>query len=429
MNSLVHGNGLVVAHMRSPPSRESVLIQMTEKQPLHHVPFGTVLALVALAMGGFGIGTGEFAIMGLLPDVAGEFSISPPQAGYAISAYALGVVLGAPLLAVFFARVPRKIMLMGLMAAFALGNLASAMAPNFLWLVVFRFIAGLPHGAYFGIAGLVAAQIVAPEKRAQAIGRMMLGISLSNVLGVPLVTWFGQLASWRAAFGFVGMVGVATIGLLFFFAPKIAVADGASPLRELGALARKQVWLTLAVGSIGFGGMFAVYSYIAPTLIHAAGASPATVPLVMSLFGVGMILGSIAGGWMADRALHATIWALLLWNVVVLGSFTFLGHSLTGATLVTFLMGCGVAIVPAMQMRLMEVAHHAQTLASSLNHSALNIGNALGAWLGGLSIAAGYGWTSTGWVGASLAIGGMLVFAVSMALDALDRRKLAECSP
>eukprot|EP01037_Dinobryon_pediforme_P009496 gene9496-9576_t len=374
-------------------------------------------------MGGFGIGTGEFAIMGLLPNVASEFAISPPQAGYAISAYALGVVLGAPLLAVFFARVPRKIMLIGLMVAFALGNIASAFAKDPAALIVFRFIAGLPHGAYFGIASLVAASIVAPEKRAQAIGRMMLGISLSNVLGVPLVTWFGQLASWRAAFGFVGMVGVMTILMLFFFAPKIPVAAGASPLQELGALARKQVWLTLGVGSIGFGGMFAVYSYIAPTLIHAAGASPSTVPLVMSIFGIGMILGSIVGGWMADRALHATIWILLLWNIVVLSSFTFIGNSLTGATAVVFLMGCGVAIVPAMQMRLMEVAHNAQTLAASLNHSALNIGNALGAWLGGLSIAAGYGWTSTGWVGALLAIGGCAIFAVSMTIEALDRRR------
>ena len=380
-------------------------------------------------MGGFGIGTGEFAIMGLLPNIAGEFAISTPQAGYAISAYALGVVLGAPLLAVFFARVPRKTMLTGLMVAFALGNIASAFAKDPAALIIFRFIAGLPHGAYFGIASLVAASIVAPEKRAQAIGRMMLGISLSNVLGVPLVTWFGQLASWRAAFGFVGMVGIATIIMLTVFAPKIPVAEGASPLQELGALARKQVWLTLGVGSIGFGGMFAVYSYIAPTLIQAAGAAPSTVPIVMSIFGIGMILGSIVGGWMADRALHATIWVQLLWNIVVLISFTFIGHTLTGATLVVFLMGCGVAIVPAMQMRLMEVAHNAQTLAASLNHSALNIGNALGAWLGGLSIAAGYGWTSTGWVGALLAVGGTIIFAVSMALETLDRRRrVAVCT-
>lgn len=392
-------------------------------EPILTTPHGVFWALLALAMGGFGIGTGEFAIMGLLPEVASAFSITPPQAGYAISAYALGVVVGAPLLAVGFARMPRKAMLIGLMAAFALGNLASALAPNENTLIIFRFIAGLPHGAYFGLASLVAASIVPPEKQAQAIGKMMLGISISNVLGVPLVTWFGQLASWRAAFGFVGIVGLITMILLMVFVPKIEVHDGASPRQELGALAKKQVWLTLAVGSIGFGGMFSVYSYIAPTLIHAASASAAVVPVVMSVFGIGMMLGSIIGGWMADRALHATIWGLLAWNVVVLSAFTVLGHSFIGATIVVLLIGFGVAVVPAMQMRLMEVAAEAQSLAASLNHAALNIGNALGAWLGGMAIAAGYGWTSTGWVGALLALAGMAIFGVSMLLEAADRRE------
>ncbi len=246
-------------------------------------PYGVTATLFALAMGGFGIGTGEFAIMGLLPDIADGFGISEPRAGYAISAYALGVVIGAPLLATLFARAPRKGLLIGLMIAFALGNFASAMAPDENTLILFRFLSGLPHGAYFGIASLVAASIVPAGRRAQAIGRVMLGLCVANVIGTPLAAWLGQDMSWHAAFAFVGVTGVLTVLLLAVFAPRTPVEEGASPMRELGALRRKQVWLTLAVGSIGFGGMFAVYSYIAPTLINAAGAAPGTVPVVMSI--------------------------------------------------------------------------------------------------------------------------------------------------
>ncbi len=381
-------------------------------------PYGIGLALTALALGGFGIGIGEFAIMGLLPEVANGLSITPPEAGHAISAYALGVVIGAPVLTIFFARVPQKAMLIGLMVAFTLGNIASAFAPNPWLLVLFRFLSGLPHGAYFGIASLVAAALVPVNKQAGAIGRMMLGVSLSNVIGVPLITWLGQGISWRSAFAIVGAIGLATVLMITIAIPFIPVKSGASPKQELAALAIKQVWLTLLVGAIGFGGMFAVYSYIAPSLIEAAGAPSWSVPVVMSIFGIGMICGSMIGGWMADRALHATLWGLQLFNVVIIAAFYIAGTSFIATAIDILFVGFGVAIVPAMQMRLMEVAKDAQSLAAALNHAALNIGNAMGAWLGGLAIAAGFGWTSTGWVGALLGIAGMAVFAVSMTMEA-----------
>ena len=384
-------------------------------------PHGISFALIALALGGFGIGIGEFAIMGLLPEVATSFAITPPEAGHAISAYALGVVIGAPVLTIFLARVPQKAMLIGLMIAFTLGNFASAFAPNPTMLVLFRFLSGLPHGAYFGIASLVAAAVVPVDRQAQSIGKMMLGISLSNVFGVPLITWLGQGLSWRTAFSMVGVIGMATVIMLLTLVPHVPVKEGASPKQELAALAIKQVWLTLLVGAIGFGGMFAVYSYIAPTLTQAAGAPAWSVPVVMSIFGIGMIGGSMIGGWLADRALHATLWGLQVFNVLVIGAFYWAGTSFASAAINVLFIGFGVAIVPAMQMRLMEVAKKAQSLAASLNHAALNVGNAMGAWLGGLAIAGGFGWTSTGWVGALLGIAGMAVFAVSMTLEARTR--------
>jgi len=302
--------------------------------------------------------------------------------------------------------------------AFTLGNIASAFAPTPSLLVLFRFLSGLPHGAYFGIASLVAASVVPVNKQAGAIGRMMLGVSLSNVIGVPLITWLGQGISWRSAFAIVGAIGLATVLMITLTIPSIPVKSGASPKQELAALAIKQVWLTLLVGAIGFGGMFAVYSYIAPSLMEAAGAPAWSVPVVMSIFGMGMIGGSMIGGWLADRALHATLWGLQLFNVLVIAAFYVAGTSFVATAIDILFVGFGVAIVPAMQMRLMEVAKDAQSLAAALNHAALNIGNAMGAWLGGLAIAAGFGWTSTGWVGALLGIAGMVVFAVSMTMEA-----------
>jgi MFS transporter, DHA1 family, inner membrane transport protein len=374
-------------------------------------------AELALAVGGFGIGTGEFAMMGLLPNVAADFGVSVPTAGHVISAYALGVVIGAPLIAVFAARWARHRLLMALMICFAAGNFASALAPGYAAFMAFRFVAGLPHGAYFGVASLVAASLVPADQRARAIGRMMLGLTGATLAGVPLATWIGQTLGWRAAYVLVGVIGAVTCALIFRCVPRAAPARGASPARELSALRRKQVWLTLGVGSVGFGGLFCVLSYISPTMTRVAGLPERYVPIVLAVFGVGMILGNLIGSWLADRSLMRTIGGSLIWNAAALCLFSIAAPHAWMETLVVLLVGMGVAIVPALQIRLMDVAADAQTLAASLNHSAFNIANALGAWLGGLAIVGGLGWASTGWVGALLAVGGLLIFAWSAASE------------
>jgi DHA1 family inner membrane transport protein len=376
-----------------------------------------VLAEFALAVGGFGIGTGEFGIMGLLPDVAGDIGVSIPVAGHLISAYALGVVVGAPVIAVLAAKLSRRTLLLALMAVFVAGNVASALAPDYGWLVVLRFLTGLPHGAYFGVASLVAAKMAQPNQRARAVGRVMLGLAVATLLGVPLATSFGQTLGWRAAFAAVGAIGALAILLVWRFVPPDAADADASPFRELGALRRLQVWLTLGIGAVGSGGMFAVFSYITPTLVNVAGIREALVPFVLCVFGTGMIIGNVAGSRLADRALLPTIGGLLVWNATVLGLLVFTaGHAWLAVTNV-LLIGTGFAVVPGLQTRLMDVAADAQTLAAALNHSAFNIANALGAWTGGLAIAAGYGWTSTGWVGTLFALGGLGVFATSLFTD------------
>jgi DHA1 family inner membrane transport protein len=382
-------------------------------------------AELALAVGGFGIGTGEFVMMGLLPDVASNFSVSIPAAGHIISAYALGVVVGAPLISVAAARWSRQRLLLALMTFFAVGNFVSALAPGYASLIGIRFLAGLPHGAYFGVASLVAASLVPVTERARAIGRMMLGLTGATLAGVPLATWLGQLFGWRAAYVLVGSIGVLTCVLISRFVPRDGPVEGASPARELGALSHKQVWLTLGVGSIGFGGVFCVYSYITPTLTQISGLPVRYVPFVLAVFGGGMILGNLLGAWLADRALMRAIGALLVWNAVVLGTFSLVAPHAWMVVVIVLLIGTGVAIVPALQVRLMDVAGDAQTLAAALNHSAFNIANALGAWLGGLAIAGGLGWASTGWVGALLALGGLFIFALSVAEEGRRDRNSA----
>jgi DHA1 family inner membrane transport protein len=381
-------------------------------------PLGVAAAELSLAIGGFALGTGEFAAMGLLPNVARDIDVSIPMAGHMISAYALGVVIGAPLLAAIFARAPRRAMLIGLMILFALGNLASAAATHYGMVIAARFLAGLPHGAYFGIASLVAASLVPPNKRAQAVGRMMLGLSLANLLGVPFATWVGQIAGWRAAFGVVAGLGLLTALLCRLSLTAMPAAEGASPLTELGALRRLQVWLTLGIAAIGFGGLFAVYSYITPMLTNVTGTTEATVPVLLAVIGAGMVAGSLFGGWLADQGIMRAIGMLLLLNIVTLGLFALTAPSLPAVTVNMFMMGfVGLSIGPGLQTRLMDVAADAQALAAALNHSAFNTANALGAWLGGLSIAAGYGWTSTGPIGALLAAGGFLVFLTARFFD------------
>ena len=371
-------------------------------------------AIWAMGVGAFAIGTGEFVIMGLLPEVARDVNVTIPEAGHLISAYALGVVIGAPVLAVLAANWPRRALLVALMALFALGNLASAMAPGVLSLNVLRFVAGLPHGTYFGVAALVAASLAPPERRASAVGLVMSGLTIATLVGVPIAAWLGQHLGWRAAFVLVSAIAALACVLVRRFVPDMPAAHGASPWKELGALARPQVWLTLGIGAIGFGGMFSVFSYIKPTLTEVAGLSVGAVPLVLALFGVGMVVGNLVGSRLADKSLIRTIAGVLVWDALVLGAIVFTAPDVIAISINVFLVGTIVAIAPALQIRLMDVAGDAQTLAAALNHSAFNMANALGAWLGGVAIAAGLGWTSTGWVGTLLAFGGMVVFGAAL---------------
>ncbi|MEU5408301.1 MFS transporter [Nocardia asteroides] len=371
--------------------------------------------MLALALGGFGIGTTEFVTMGLLPDIAAAFGISEPTAGHAVSAYALGVVVGAPLIAALCARVPRKKLLIALMAAFTVGNAATVLAPTFGTLVLARFVSGLPHGAYFGVASLAAATLAPVGQRAKAVAAVMLGLSVANVIGVPGATWLGQHLGWRDAYVVVAVIGVATVAALWRFVPGLTGMKITNPMTELGALRRPQVLLTLAVGAIGFGGMFAVYTYITTTMTDVAGMSIGAVPIVLALFGLGMIAGNILGGIMADRGVDRSIFAGMIAMVVILAGFVLAAHNPITAAIGAFLVGAsGAALAPGLQTRLMDVAADAQTLAAALNHAALNIANAAGAWLGGLVIAAGFGYTAPAAVGALLAVLGLLLFAVTV---------------
>jgi DHA1 family inner membrane transport protein len=367
----------------------------------------------ALAMGGFAIGTTEFATMSLLPYFGRDLGVDAPTAGHVISAYALGVVVGAPLIAVLSARMAKRSVLILLMGAFALANGLSALAPSYGWMLLFRFCSGLPHGAYFGIAMLVAAMLVPPDQRTAAVGRVLLGLTVATIVGVPLANWLGQSVGWRWGFGVVALLALMTAAMVALYAPRDRAGTDASPLRELGALRRGQVWLTLAIGAIGFGGVFAVYTYLADTLEQVTGASPHALPLVLAVFGIGMTAGNLVIPRFADRALMNTAAALLVYSALCLALFPFAAHHLWSITLDLFAIGCGTALATVLQTRLMDVAGDAQRLAAALNHSAFNAANALGPWLGGLAIAAGYGWTSTGWVGCALALGGLVFWAAS----------------
>ncbi len=378
---------------------------------------GTRTGLVhfALALGGFAIGTAEFATMSLLPFFSRGLAIDEPTAGHVISAYALGVVVGAPLLAVLAARMSRRTLLIVLMALFAIANGASALAPTYETMLVFRFLSGLPHGAYFGIASLVAASLVRPDQRTQAVARVMLGLTVATIIGVPFANWLGQALGWRWGFGVVAVAALATVAMIAAVAPRDRPQAGASPLRELGALRRSQVWLTLGIGAVGFGGMFAVYTYLASTLIEVTGAGPQAVPFALAAFGIGMTAGNLLVPRFADRALMPTAGALLLWSAASLVVYSFSAASLWTIIPAVMAVGFGGALGTVLQTRLMDVAEDAQSLAAALNHSAFNTANALGPWLGGLAISAGWGWTSTGWVGAGLALGGFAIWAVAVA--------------
>lgn len=379
------------------------------------------LAILALAMGGFAIGTTEFAMMGLLKEIEDGLHISTPEAGNLISAYALGVVIGAPVFAAFGAKLPRKHLALGLMLFLSVANLTSFIAPGYGFMLLSRFASGLPHGAFFGVAAVIAAGLVAPTKRGWAISMVMAGLTVSNVIGVPLATWVGQTFGWRLLFIIVGSIGLATVAMVWKFVPFEAVHPEASVRRELGALKRLQVWLALLIGIIGFGGFFAVYTYIAHTMTAVAGVPESLIPAVVALYGLGMVVGNIIGGRVADKSVMGTIYWVMPGIAAALVVYAIAAHWAWSAFIMAFVVGgIGSMLTPALQTRLLDAAPGAASLASSLNHSALNIANALGAFLGGTVIAWGWGYVAPALVGAVLAVLGLGVAIVS---GLLERKK------
>ena len=390
-------------------------------QPAHNLK-NARMALLALATGGFAIGTSEFASMSLLPQMASGLGVDEPTAGHVISAYALGVVVGAPLIAVLGARLPRRLLLIALMGFFALAHCLTAFAPGLNWLLAVRFLSGLPHGAYFGVGSLVAASLVPRSQRTQAVARMMLGLTSATIAGVPFANVIGQSFGWRWCFTIVAVLAFITAMMILRFVPRDKGDPKASPFRELSALAKPQVWLTLMIGAIGFGGMFSVYTYLASTLTEVTGASSAMVPVALALMGVGMTIGTLVCSWAADRALMPAAGITLVYAAVVMSLYAIASHHLPSMLMIIVLIGGVGGLSSILQTRLMDVAGDAQTLAAALNHSAFNAANALGPWLGGMAITAGYGWESTGWVGMALAIGGLIIWCASLMLGRNEAR-------
>ncbi|QIZ97203.1 MFS transporter [Leifsonia sp. PS1209] len=374
------------------------------------------IGLIALALGGFGIGLTEFVIAGLLPEVAADFRVNEAAAGWLISGYALGVVVGALFLTAAINRLPRKAALLGLMVLFIVGNTASALAPTYAFMLSGRVLAALAHGAFFGIGSVVAAGMVAPDKKARAIAIMFTGLTAANVLGVPFGTLLGQALGWRSTFWAIAVIGVvATIGVAVLVPSGTGVrapSDDAAPsLRsELRAFRSGQVWLSIVVTILGFGGMFGAFTYMAFTLTEVSGFSSGAVPWLLILFGVGLFAGNALGGRFADRALDLTLTVVLAGLAVILAVFALVAGNPVAAVIALVLMGAfGFATVPGLQMRVMNYAPDAPTLASGANIAAFNVGNALGAWIGGVTITAGLGYTSPLWAGAAITLGAVVV--------------------
>ncbi|WFE54603.1 MFS transporter [Micromonospora sp. WMMD1155] len=392
-----------------------------------------VAALVALALGGVAIGLTEFVAMGLLPDIARgllpqEYARSSSDAvasaGWMITAYALGVVVGAPLIAALSARLPRKKLVLGLLALFTVGTVASAIAPTFDLVLVARFAAALPHGAYFGAAGLLAATLMGPGNEARGFAIVLSGLTVSNVVGVPLITRLGQAAGWRVAYLVIAGVFVLTLLAVLAVVPEVAAAVDGSPAAELRALRTSQVWLVAATGAIGFAGFFAVDTYIAPVTTDVAGLSAATVPWALVAVGLGMTVGNALGGWLADRDLQRSMVIGFVAMIVSIATFSLVASSPVGLFVGAFLVGAtSLYLGPVLQARLITVAPGAQLMGAALNQSAMNIANSLGAALGSVAIAAGLGYLAPAWVGVVLAVVGLALGVVSFAVGRRERER------
>lgn len=366
--------------------------------------------ILALAVGGFCIGTTEFVAMGLIQEISHNLHVSIPVAGHFISAYALGVTIGAPIIAILAAKVPRKTLLIGLMLFYGIANGVTALAHTYESMLISRFIAGLPHGAYFGIAALVVAEFAGKQKRASAVAKLIMGLNVATVIGVPFATWLGQNFGWRSGFEFSASIAFLTVIAICFFVPQMQQKETASIQNELRGLKNTQMWLTLAVGAIGFGGLFSVYSYVSPILTEYTHANIQVVPFALASIGLGLVIGGLVAGHFADKNLNkAIIWVLLSNACSYVICALFIGNLYT-AFIALFLVSFSLSgLSPLLQTRLMDVAGDAQSLAASLNHSAFNIANALGAFLGGWLISHGMGWLAPIWVGVLLSLGGLII--------------------
>ncbi|MFT4211863.1 MAG: MFS transporter [Microbacterium sp.] len=396
-------------------------------------------ALLSLAIGSFGIGMTEFTVMGLLPDIAAELlptawatgqEYALAQAGWLVSLYALGVVVGAPTIAAAVARFPRHRVMVVLALALTVFTVFTVVAPTFGLVAVSRFLAGLPHGAYFGIGALVAADVLGPGRRAKGVAFVLTGLTVANVIGVPLGTYLGQQVGWRAAFAVVAAIFAAATVAIWALVPRVPATPGRTMRAELGVFRIPQVWLALATGAIGFGGFFAVYSYVAPVVTDVAGAASWVVPVVLVVIGIGMTAGNIVGGHLADIDLRRTILWGLTGSAVVLAAFALTASWIWALGALAFGVGFVSSVLsPAIQTRLMDVSADNQSIAAALNHSALNIGNSLGAFLGGLVIAAGWGLVAPAWVGVALALAGLGIALVSYRLQDRSAPRLRHPEP
>lgn len=376
------------------------------------------LPLLALALSAFAIGTTEFVIMGLLPDVARDLAVSIPSAGLLVSGYALGVAVGAPILAVVTSKLPRKAALQLLMGVFVVGNALCAAAGDYRMLMIARIVTSFAHGSFFGIGAVVAASLVPREKQASAIALMFTGLTLANVLGVPFGTFIGQNFGWRTSFWIVAGLGVLSFAGIAALVPNRHNAGPVGLAREVRVLKEPQVWLALAMTVLGFGGVFVVFTYIAPILEEVSGFSPRAVTLVLVLFGAGLTLGNVVGGKLADRALMPSLMGILVALALVMAAFARTSHTPVLAALTVFVWGIAAfATVPPLQMRVVEKASHAPHLASTLNIGAFNVGNAGGAWLGGLALSHGLALDALPWVAAAVTLAALVVTVLAARLD------------
>ena len=372
------------------------------------------LAILALGLGAFAIGTSEFAAMGLLPWYASDLSISEPQAGHVVSAYARGVVVGAPITSILGARLPRRRYLAGLIFAYGVINLLAAVLPGYGTLVFTRFLAGLPHGGFLGVAMLFAADALPREQRAKGVTQVLLGLTIANIAGVPLAGVLGQSLGWRWGFALPGVLALLAGWLILRLAPRVGAPKDARPLDELRALGNPSVVLTLLVGAIGFGGLFAVYSYLSAAMLATTQPPGWAVPAMLSAFGVGGTLGSIMAARLTIR--YGTWGAALRLMIFMALTQGFASYAVGnwGLMLVSsLLLGLGSGMAVPLQTRLMDVAGRAQSMAAAMNHAAFNAANALGPWLAGLALAAGWGWRSSGVVAVALSLAGMLALGLA----------------